>query len=117
MTDLAPVLLDAAETGDTVARQVVSRLADEIAALGSVALRRLDLLDTPADVVLGGGVLAARRPLLMDAVTARYATRAPPPASSSPKTPAPGRGPPGPRPHARSPTVPRNPPHRLPPPR
>jgi N-acetylglucosamine kinase-like BadF-type ATPase len=77
LTDLAPVLLDAAEASDTVARRVVSRLADEVATLGSVALGRLDLLDAPADVVLGGGVLAARRPLLMDAVTARYASRAP----------------------------------------
>ncbi|MGP4028077.1 N-acetylglucosamine kinase [Actinomadura sp. 3N407] len=77
LTGLAPVVLDIAEAGDDVARGVVSRLADEIAILGSVALRRLDLLDTPADVVLGGGVLAARRPLLMDAVAERYAALAP----------------------------------------
>ncbi|MFI0409019.1 N-acetylglucosamine kinase [Actinomadura sp. 3N508] len=77
LTALAPVLFDVAEAGDEVAREVVERLADEVAVLGSVALRRLDLLAEPADVVLGGGVLAARRPLLMDAVAARYAELAP----------------------------------------
>ncbi|TDB85854.1 ATPase [Actinomadura sp. KC216] len=77
LTALAPVLFDVAEAGDEVAREVVARLADEVAVLGSVALRRLDLLEEPADVVLGGGVLAARRPLLMDAVAARYAELAP----------------------------------------
>ncbi|MEU5996119.1 BadF/BadG/BcrA/BcrD ATPase family protein [Spirillospora sp. NPDC047418] len=77
LTGLAPVLLGAAEAGDAVARRVVSRLAEEVAVLGSVALRRLDLLDVPADVVLGGGVLAARRPLLMGAIAERYAVLAP----------------------------------------
>ncbi|MFI0480040.1 N-acetylglucosamine kinase [Actinomadura sp. 9N215] len=77
LTGLAPVLFDVAEGGDAVAREVVARLADEVAVLGSVALRRLDLLDEPADVVLGGGVLAARRPLLMDGVADRYADLAP----------------------------------------
>ncbi|TMR01951.1 ATPase [Actinomadura soli] len=77
LTGLAPVLFDVAEAGDAVAGEVVARLADEVALLGSVALRRLGLLDEPADVVLGGGVLAARRPLLMEAVAARYAEVAP----------------------------------------
>ncbi|MEU8120727.1 BadF/BadG/BcrA/BcrD ATPase family protein [Spirillospora sp. NPDC049024] len=77
LTGLAPVLLDAAEAGDAAARGTVLRLAEEVAVLGSVALRRLDLLHSPADVVLGGGVLAARRPLLMDAVADRYAALAP----------------------------------------
>ncbi|WP_207938882.1 N-acetylglucosamine kinase [Actinomadura darangshiensis] len=77
LTGLAPVLCDVAEAGDPVARGVVFRLAEEVAILGSVALRRLGLLDVPADVVLGGGVLAARRPLLLDAVAERYAAAAP----------------------------------------
>ncbi|WP_131742926.1 N-acetylglucosamine kinase [Actinomadura roseirufa] len=87
LTALAPVLLDTAEAGDAVARQVVARLAEEIAILGSVALRRLGLLDTPSEVVLGGGVLAARRPLLMDAVADRYAALAPRAALLVPKEP------------------------------
>jgi hypothetical protein len=56
---------------------VVLRLAEEVALLGWVALRRLELLDSAAEVVLGGGVLAARRPVLMEAVERRYAELAP----------------------------------------
>lgn len=77
LDELAPVLLHAAETGDQVAREVVDRLADEITLMATVALRRLDLLGTRTDVVLGGGVLAARNPLLLEEVTARLAERAP----------------------------------------
>ncbi|WP_242910371.1 N-acetylglucosamine kinase [Actinomadura terrae] len=77
LTGLAPLLLDTAEAGDPVAREVVFRLAEEIALLGSVILRRLGLQDSPAEVVLGGGILRARRPLLMDAVAERYADVAP----------------------------------------
>ncbi|QMU75495.1 ATPase [Streptacidiphilus sp. PB12-B1b] len=75
--ELVPVLFATAEAGDPVARELVARQADEIAAMALVALRRLDLLDAPADVVLGGGVLASRRPLLLDGVTARLAADAP----------------------------------------
>ncbi|WP_067465000.1 N-acetylglucosamine kinase [Actinomadura macra] len=77
LTVLSPLMIDTAEAGDEVARGVVARLAEEVAILGSVALRRLDLLDSPADVVLGGGILRARRPLLMDAIAERYAGVAP----------------------------------------
>ncbi|RFU38107.1 ATPase, partial [Actinomadura logoneensis] len=74
---LAPVLMDVAEAGDPVALSVVDRQAEEIAVLGTVALRRLGLLDRPAEVVLGGGVLAARRPPLMAGVRRRFAAAAP----------------------------------------
>jgi N-acetylglucosamine kinase-like BadF-type ATPase len=77
LTTLAPVLMDAAEAGDPVAREISDRLAEEIVRLGEVALRRIGLLDRPAEVVLGGGVLTARRALLMDAIEWRYAERAP----------------------------------------
>jgi ribulose kinase len=46
----------------------VARQAKEIVALATVAAGRLDLLDKDLAVVLGGGVLRARHPLLMDAV-------------------------------------------------
>ncbi|MFC6886145.1 MULTISPECIES: N-acetylglucosamine kinase [Actinomadura] len=74
---LAPAVLAAAAGGDPVALRLVHRQAEEVELLGTVALRRLDLLDVPADVVLGGGVLAARHPVLMDAVRERYARTAP----------------------------------------
>jgi N-acetylglucosamine kinase-like BadF-type ATPase len=77
LLELAPVLLDVAAGGDAVARSVVDRLADEVTALGTVTLRRLGLLETPVEVVLGGGVLTARHPLLMEGIERRYAERAP----------------------------------------
>ncbi|MEY9967249.1 N-acetylglucosamine kinase-like BadF-type ATPase [Streptacidiphilus sp. MAP12-16] len=75
--ELVPVLFATAEAGDTTALELVDRQADEIVRLAVVALRRLDLLDSPADVVLGGGVLASRQPLLLDGVNARLAADAP----------------------------------------
>ncbi|GAA1251480.1 BadF/BadG/BcrA/BcrD ATPase family protein [Kitasatospora nipponensis] len=57
-------LLAAATAGDPVARALLERQGDEITAMAVTALRRLDLLEKPAEVVLGGGVLAARHPHL-----------------------------------------------------
>ncbi len=75
--ELAPVLFEVAAGGDAVAAGVVDRQAEEIEALAGVVLRELDLLDAPVEVVLGGGVLAARHPALMTAVEERFATLAP----------------------------------------
>ncbi|MEV4188450.1 ATPase, partial [Streptosporangium canum] len=74
---LVPVLMAVAATGDEVARSIVVRMADEVTVLAVVALRRLDLLDTPMEVVLGGGVLTARDPLLSDLIERRFAEQAP----------------------------------------
>jgi predicted NBD/HSP70 family sugar kinase len=75
--ELVPVLLALAADGDEIARSVVFHLADEIVVLAAVALRRLNLLESPAEVVLGGGVIAARSPLLVDAIETRMRERAP----------------------------------------
>jgi N-acetylglucosamine kinase-like BadF-type ATPase len=74
---LAPVLLRAADEGDPIARTVVNRLAEEISVMAITAMRRLDLLGLATPVVLGGGVITARNPLLMDGITARLADAAP----------------------------------------
>ncbi|MEV4616137.1 BadF/BadG/BcrA/BcrD ATPase family protein [Kitasatospora sp. NPDC049258] len=66
-------LFEAATLGDRAARSILDRQADEIAAMGLAALRRLDLLDRPVDVVLGGGILAARHPYLAGRVAERFA--------------------------------------------
>ena len=42
---------------DAVAAEIVDRLAVEVVALARAALTRLDLLEEPAHVVLGGGLL------------------------------------------------------------
>ncbi|MCO6004232.1 ATPase [Actinoallomurus purpureus] len=75
--ELSPVLFAVAAEGDPVARGLVDRQAEEVVALATVALRRLDLLDVPVEVVLGGGVLAARHPQLMSAIEDRLAELAP----------------------------------------
>ncbi|RJO75584.1 ATPase [Nocardia panacis] len=75
--ELVRVVFDTAAAGDATALRLIDRQADEITRLAVVALRRLELLDAPVPVVLGGGVLAARQPLLIDNVTDRLAVAAP----------------------------------------
>ena len=72
-----PVLLQVAAAGDGPARAVVDRLAEEVFLLARATLDRLHLRDQRTDVVLGGSVLAARHPLLMEGVSRRLAAYAP----------------------------------------
>jgi len=74
---LAPMLLRASDEGDAVARQVVERLAGEISVMAISAMRRLDLTGLATPVVLGGGVITARNPLLISGITGRLAEAAP----------------------------------------
>ncbi|MEQ8143801.1 BadF/BadG/BcrA/BcrD ATPase family protein [Streptomyces sp. OP7] len=75
--EATPVLFATAAEGDPVARAVVDRQATEIVTMAVVALTRLDLLHEETPVLLGGSVLAARHPLLVDGVRTRLAARAP----------------------------------------
>ncbi|MFJ9196643.1 N-acetylglucosamine kinase [Streptomyces flaveolus] len=75
--ELAPVLFATAADGDPVARAVVDRQADEVVAMATVALTRLDLLGERTPVLLGGSVLAARHPRLDDRIRELLAARAP----------------------------------------
>ena len=74
---LAPLLLRAADEGDPVAQTVVKRLANEISVMAITAMRRLDLTGLATPVILGGGVITARNPLLMDGITRQLAEAAP----------------------------------------
>jgi N-acetylglucosamine kinase-like BadF-type ATPase len=74
---LCPVLFDVAEAGDAVAMAVVDRLADELVTMAVSILARLELAGAEVPVVLGGGVLAARRPQLMAGIDDRMRERAP----------------------------------------
>jgi N-acetylglucosamine kinase-like BadF-type ATPase len=65
LNELAPVVFAVAATGDPVAGRLVDQLAAEIAGMATVAMRRLDLLDRPVDLVLGGGVARGRDPRLL----------------------------------------------------
>jgi N-acetylglucosamine kinase-like BadF-type ATPase len=75
--ELTPLLFEVAEQGDPVAVDLVRRQAEEVVALAATAIRRLGVADEPIDVVLGGGVLTARHPLLMDAIARLLAEQAP----------------------------------------
>lgn len=74
---LCVLLFEMAAAGDEVAGQVVAQQADEVVALARVAASRLDLLSRPHGVVLGGGVLRARHPLLHGPVLAGIRRNAP----------------------------------------
>jgi N-acetylglucosamine kinase-like BadF-type ATPase len=65
---LVPVLLRTARDGDEVARALVREQADEITTMALTAMRRLDLTSAAVPVVLGGGVLTARDPLLTELI-------------------------------------------------
>ncbi|MFB6615434.1 N-acetylglucosamine kinase [Streptomyces sp. NPDC085524] len=75
--ELVPVLFAVAAAGDPVAGALVHRQADEVVAMATVALHRLELLGRAVPVVLGGGVLTARYPQLNDRVARGLAERAP----------------------------------------
>ncbi|NUR86595.1 MAG: ATPase, partial [Nonomuraea sp.] len=59
--------------GDPIALELVERMADEVTAMARVCVERLGLQATATEVVLGGGVLRARDPLLMKLVRERLA--------------------------------------------
>lgn len=75
--EMTPLLFEVAEAGDAVAADVVRRQADELVAFAVAALRRLDALDEPMEVVLGGGVVTAGHRLLRERIDTSLAERAP----------------------------------------
>jgi N-acetylglucosamine kinase-like BadF-type ATPase len=74
---LAPVLLAAAAGGDQVAGDLVRKQAGEIATMALTAMRRLGLAGLATPVVLGGGLLTARDPLLTSWIEEGIAAGAP----------------------------------------
>lgn len=58
LAELSRVVYAQAEV-DQVSRGILERQADEVSALACTALRRLDICELPADVVLGGGMIRA----------------------------------------------------------
>jgi len=75
--ELVPLLFAAVDAGDSVAAGVVQRQAEEIALLATTTIRRIDALDAPIDVVLGGGMLTSRHPALIEPVLERIGAVAP----------------------------------------
>jgi N-acetylglucosamine kinase-like BadF-type ATPase len=74
--DLVPVLFEAAEAGDDVARHLIVRMGLEVGVSAKTLIRRLDL---PADVeiVLAGSVFKGKGSLLLDTITRTVLDSAP----------------------------------------
>jgi N-acetylglucosamine kinase-like BadF-type ATPase len=60
LRELSPVVFRTARNGDPVARSIIDRLADELVVMAGAIIRRLSLVRRRPDVVLAGGVFAAR---------------------------------------------------------
>ncbi len=74
---LPPLVFGAANAGDPVALDLVKRAAAEVATTAVALLRRLELMEIPADVVLGGSIFRAEGTVLLDAVRDRLLACAP----------------------------------------
>jgi N-acetylglucosamine kinase-like BadF-type ATPase len=68
---LAPALLDEASRGDATAQRIVESHGEALGDYALVAARQVGLEHTPFTLVLAGGVLRHRSPLLADAVVKR----------------------------------------------
>jgi N-acetylglucosamine kinase-like BadF-type ATPase len=62
LSELAPLVFEAAAAGDAVARSIVDRLADELVAMARALIRRLHLSRLDPEVVLAGGVFRTDEP-------------------------------------------------------
>jgi N-acetylglucosamine kinase-like BadF-type ATPase len=74
---LTAVLFKVAAAGDKVALSLVERQAAEICAMATAAMRQIDLVAAGTPVVLGGGILEARDPLLLASIDREFAVAAP----------------------------------------
>jgi N-acetylglucosamine kinase-like BadF-type ATPase len=71
LRELSPVVFAAARDGDAVARSIIDRMADEVAAMGLAIVRRLRLARLDVDVVLAGGVFRAQDPVFEARIASR----------------------------------------------
>lgn len=69
LLDLVPLLFDAAESGDQVARELIVRMGTEVAVSANALICRLALTKEDVEVVLGGSIFKGRGDLLLDTVT------------------------------------------------
>lgn len=74
---LTPLLLDAADAGDKVARRVVREHGRQLGGYATVAARRVGIEDMPFTLVLSGGVMRHSSPLLADAIAERVRETSP----------------------------------------
>ena len=68
IVELAPLVFEIAEQGDTVAQKVIRAQGIELGTAANAVLRRLELTSDDCDVVLGGSVIYGKGDLLMNSV-------------------------------------------------
>lgn len=77
VSELSPLVFEAAGAGDAVARDIVWRLADELAAMASALIRRLRMRRADVEVVLAGGLFRADDPPFYERIEAGIQAVAP----------------------------------------
>jgi N-acetylglucosamine kinase-like BadF-type ATPase len=75
--EIAPLVFEAAAESDAVARGIIDRLADEVVAWATAAIRRLRLQRLDPEVVLAGGVFRAEDSVFYQRIGAGIAAVAP----------------------------------------
>ena len=80
LSELPPLVFEAAVDGDAVAREIVDRQADEVVTMAGTAIRRLRMARLDVEVVLGGGIFRNRDDAFFDRI--REGLRRVAPASS-----------------------------------
>jgi N-acetylglucosamine kinase-like BadF-type ATPase len=75
--ELSPVVFGAARDGDAVAREIIDRLADEVAVMATSIIKRLHLTRRDVDVTLAGGVFRAEDPVFEARIAAAVHAVAP----------------------------------------
>ena len=68
LLSLVPLVFEAADEGDQVARDLLVRVGTEVGITANSIIKRLGLAAADVDVVLGGSVFKGRGPLLVDTV-------------------------------------------------
>lgn len=69
LIDLVPLLFEAAEAGDEVARELIIQMGTEVGITANALIRRLSLQGEEVEIVLAGGVFKGKGSLLLDTVT------------------------------------------------
>lgn len=77
ISELSPIVFEAAGSGDRVARGIIDRLADELATMATALIRRLKLSRLDVEVVLAGGVFRAQDEPFLERLAARIQAVAP----------------------------------------
>ena len=71
LNELSPVVFGAAAAGDQVAREIIDRLADELAGMAGALIRRLHMTRAEVEVVLAGGVFRTTDAAFYDRLESR----------------------------------------------